>query len=35
MSGVMVGVLVNVALHAGGLVSDDDTREIKDRLRAA
>jgi cell division protein FtsW len=35
MSGVMVGVLVNIALHAGGLISDEDTREIKDRLRAA
>ncbi len=35
MSGVMVGVLVNIALHAGGLVEDEDNREIKDRLRAA
>jgi len=34
MSGVMIGVLVNVALHAGGLIDDEDTREIKDRLRA-
>jgi hypothetical protein len=24
---------VNVALHAGGLIEDEDTREIKDRLR--
>lgn len=34
MSGIMIGVLVNVALHAGGLIDDEDTREIKDRLRA-
>ena len=27
----MVGVLVNVALHAGGAIEDDDTRIIKDR----
>lgn len=34
-SGLMIGVLINVALHAGGLIDDEDTRQIKDRLRRA
>ncbi len=31
VSSVMVGMLVNISLHAGGMVRDEDTRAIKDR----
>lgn len=33
ISGAMVGILVNIARHAGGGVADDHTKLIKDRLR--
>ena len=29
----LVGLLVNIALHSGGMVADTDTRAIKDRVR--
>lgn len=29
----MVGVLINIALHAAGRIADEDTRAVKDRLR--
>ncbi|MCX7819388.1 MAG: putative lipid II flippase FtsW [Kiritimatiellae bacterium] len=33
VTGLMIGVLLNVGRHAGGLVSDPDTQRIKDGLR--
>jgi len=34
VSGLMVGTLVNIALHAGGGIRDEDTRMIKDRAHS-
>ena len=34
VSGAMVGILVNIALHAGGVIEDDESRPIKDSLHS-